>query len=264
MDKRFALEIESVNIENSGHKTFEVKNIFDVKPGQFFMITDYKNGEKPFSVSRITKERVSFTVKKLGSFTSGLFDMKPGDALYIRGPYGNGFDCELLAGKKLLLVGGGCGTGPLRSLAEYISGKAEINFINGARSKEDLLFEKGLDANLASYSCATDDGSAGIKGTVIDVCKNTVDLKSHDYIVTSGPEMMLCAVRDYLKDTGIPAFYLIERYMKCAVGICGQCSVDPLGVRVCVEGPVFDGDLLSRLTEFGVYKRDASGTCREF
>ncbi|MDA3899673.1 MAG: dihydroorotate dehydrogenase electron transfer subunit [Spirochaetes bacterium] len=264
MDRRFKLEILSVTSENGGHKTFEMKNVFDVSPGQFFMITDYENGEKPFSVSRITPDRIFFTVKEVGSFTTKLFEMSAGDSVYVRGPYGNGFNCELLAGKRLLFLGGGCGTGPLRSLAEFLPAETEITFINGARSKDDLLFKDGLAVPLSDFCCATDDGSAGTVGNVVDVCKNSVDLNSYDYIVTSGPEPMLCAVRDYISSFSVPAFYLIERYMKCAVGICGQCSVDPVGVRVCVEGPVFTGEMLNRLSEFGVYKRDASGTKHYF
>ena len=72
-------------------------------------------------------------------------------------------------------------------------------------------------------------------------------------------EIMMKGIFDILEDASIPAQYSLERYMKCALGVCGQCCVDNQGWRICVEGPVFENDKISQITEFAKYRRDASG-----
>ncbi|MFW5808805.1 MAG: dihydroorotate dehydrogenase electron transfer subunit, partial [Spirochaetota bacterium] len=131
------------------------------------------------------------------------------------------------------------------------------------RSADELLFPGGLIDAANQYDC-TDDGSAGEKGTVLDICALHLRYTDYDSIAVSGPEPMLQAVINSLDGLNVPSFFLIERYMKCAIGICGQCSLDPDGVRVCVEGPVFERSRLAALTEFGSYKRDAAGLRRPF
>lgn len=263
METRYYLKVKSVKDENATHRTFEFDNVFSPMPGQFFMLTDYENGEKPFSVSRITDESVFVTIKKLGCFTSAMYNLKAGDRVAIRGPYGSSFQVEGTR-KKALIIGGGCGIAPMRALVESIMDEYEILFISGARNKDEMLFYGELERDNVEVVYATDDGSVGTKGTVLDVLKDSVDLARFDALYTSGPEAMLKAILDYMEGRNLPSFFLIERYMKCAVGICGQCSVDPQGVRVCVEGPVFAGEDLAKLSEFGVYKRDASGTIVNF
>ena len=82
---------------------------------------------------------------------------------------------------------------------------------------------------------------------------------SYDYAFVCGPEIMMKGLFDILEDASIPAQYSLERYMKCALGVCGQCCVDSEGWRICVEGPVFENDKIKQITEFGKYRRDASG-----
>jgi dihydroorotate dehydrogenase electron transfer subunit len=258
LDKRRYVEIISTHQENKSHTTLEVGFSGAVRPGQFFMITDYENGEKPFSVSRITSDTIMFTIKNTGEFSSKLCGMKEGEKISLRGPYGNGFNTALLKGKKLLFVGGGCGTAPLRSLLEEVESSSRVTFVNGARDSDELLFGGVLKSVLAQAD-VTDDGSNGRKGSTLDYVKSEINIDDYDAVVLSGPEGMLKAFVNYLSDFKVKAFFLIERYMKCAIGICGQCCVDPEGVRVCIEGPVFTKEKLAGLTEFGLYKRDAAG-----
>ena len=77
--------------------------------------------------------------------------------------------------------------------------------------------------------------------------------------VSCGPEVMMKKLFDIVENFKIPAQFSMERYMKCGMGLCGQCCVDNVGWRVCVEGPVFWTDELRMISEFGQYRRDSSG-----
>jgi dihydroorotate dehydrogenase electron transfer subunit len=113
-----------------------------------------------------------------------------------------------------------------------------------------------LGANI--YPC-TDDGSFGFEGFATDCTVDLLKDSTYDYAFVCGPEIMMKGLFDILEDAKIPAQYSLERYMKCALGVCGQCCVDDEGWRICVEGPVFENDKISKITEFGKYRRDASG-----
>lgn len=258
MDTRTVVPVRSVLEENESHTTLEVDICTKVLPGQFFMLTDYEHGEKPFSVSRIRNGRISFTIKKTGDFSRHLCAMQPGDLISLRGPYGNGFPVRECYHKRVLMVGGGCGTAPLRALVDSICAVSDIDFVNGARSAGELLFPAGIAGVSRQFDC-TDDGTAGERGTVLDLYSRHLLFADYDVILASGPEMMLTAFINSLDGITVPSFFLIERYMKCAIGICGQCSIDPEGVRVCVEGPVFPREKLCMLSEFGRYARNAAG-----
>jgi dihydroorotate dehydrogenase electron transfer subunit len=105
----------------------------------------------------------------------------------------------------------------------------------------------------------TDDGTQGRRGFVTDVL-NEIDISEYDRIYTCGPEIMMARVFEILRDAGAHgrAEFSLHRYFKCAIGVCGACCMDPHGLRVCKDGPVFNGELLVD-SEFGEYKRGASG-----
>ena len=113
-----------------------------------------------------------------------------------------------------------------------------------------------LGANI--YPC-TDDGSFGFEGFATDCTVDLLKDSTYDYAFVCGPEIMMKGIFDILEDAKIPAQYSLERYMKCALGVCGQCCVDSEGWRICVEGPVFENDKITLITEFGKYRRDAYG-----
>ena len=108
------------------------------------------------------------------------------------------------------------------------------------------------------YHC-TDDGSFGFEGFATDCTIELLKDSTYDYAFVCGPEIMMRGRFDILEKAKIPAQYSLERYMKCALGVCGQCCVDDEGWRICVEGPVFENDKIKKITEFGKYRRDASG-----
>jgi dihydroorotate dehydrogenase electron transfer subunit len=240
-------------------------------PGQFVMIWSFtgERGEKPMSISIIDKKNneIGITVKKVGEFTKRLHELSVGDKLGIRGPYGNGFDVETIENKNILAIGGGVGMAPIACFTSHENEKrANIDLVCASVTKDELLFGEKFgnkDEEVDVFTC-TDDGTCGFKGfathRAIDLLKNN----SYDMAVVCGPELMMKGIYDLLEEHNTPGQYSMERYMKCAMGICGQCCVDKTGWRICVEGPVFSNKDLQQIEEFGKYHRDASGIKNSF
>jgi dihydroorotate dehydrogenase electron transfer subunit len=111
----------------------------------------------------------------------------------------------------------------------------------------------------AEVLVSTDDGSAGSKGFVTELLKSVLQKNKVGKICTCGPEMMMKKVVEISDEFKTPCEISLERYMKCGLGVCGQCCADPLGIRMCTEGPVIKKETAKRISEFGKYRRDASG-----
>ena len=107
----------------------------------------------------------------------------------------------------------------------------------------------------------TDDGSVGYQGFTTGKLEELLREDSEfDLIITCGPELMMKKVVEIGERYNIPVQVSLERYMKCGIGLCGQCALDEEGLCVCRDGPVFWGDRLKYISEFGKYKRDESGS----
>ena len=210
--------------------------------------------EIPMSVSAIAPTIKAITFRTIGDATQALSELQPGDQLGIRGPYGNGFT---ITGKRLLFVGGGTGIAMLAPAVEQARKKnRKVTVLLGVTTKNQLFFEKRLQRTGATVLVSTDDGSYGFKGFASDLAKELLKKETFDAVYTCGPEPMMHALLKF--SYNIPFQASLERYMKCAIGICGQCCVGK-GVRVCVDGPIFDGKALKKIQDFGVYRRDAAG-----
>ncbi len=255
MDKRTTLKIDKIIEETSDIRTFTFKHDLGAKPGQFIMLTDFEGGEKPFSISDCTKEEFSITIKRIGEFTTRLFQKCVGDYVSIRGAYGSSF---FISKNKVLLVGGGYAVPTFYFFAKtLLEAGADVTLINGARTKAEHVFAdrfKELDIKVIN---TIDDGSFGEKGTAVEIAQKIITQDRFDFLYASGPEMMMKALQNVIGDINYE--FLFERYMKCAIGICGNCTMDSLGLRLCVEGPVLPKKKIELLTEFGKYHRDASG-----
>ncbi|MBP9690441.1 dihydroorotate dehydrogenase electron transfer subunit [Candidatus Woesebacteria bacterium] len=268
-DKPLALPIKKIIIESERVKTFVFDYDFPGEPGQFVMCWIPGFDEKPFGI--IKKEGTGFmiSVAKVGASTEALHMMEVGDMLGFRGPYGSTF--TLPEEGSIALIAGGYGMVPLSYLAQEARKKdIDVHLFIGARNKEELLFKSWMEEIGVVVHASTDDGSEGYKGFNTDLFKNEVEnRKSNDQspmtkVYTVGPQIMELKIAQICWEHSIPFEVSLERYMKCGFGICGQCSVDPTGWRMCVEGPVIDGEKLKEITEFGKYHRTASGKVEKY
>ena len=242
------VRIEDVKIENPTVKTFFFHDSPHPIPGQFYMIWLPGVDEFPMSVS-YTGDIKGFTVKKVGRGTEKMHSLGKGDKLWIRGPYGRGFQMTNL---KAIFVGGGSG---IATLAPLIEKKKNGDIIIAARTESELLFSdrfKGKNVHIA-----TDDGSLGFRGFAHEILLKILEQEEYEIIYTCGPEMMLRKIVDIALQRGMKIQASLERFMKCGIGICDSCSIN--GYRVCVDGPVFTEKELAEMDELGKFKRDESG-----
>lgn len=254
------VEIKEIIDETPTIKTFKFdwnyEELGKPNPGEFVMVWNFKN-EKPMSIAQINDDELAITVKNIGEFTSQLHTLEVGDMVGIRGSYGNGFD-NTFEGKRIIAIGGGVGMAPINAIASDLASKNDVEVICAAQTKDELLYGEALERIVDVHYC-TDDGSFGFEGFATNCLSGLLEDSTYDYAFVCGPEIMMKGIFDILEDAGIPGQYSLERYMKCALGVCGQCCVDGEGWRICVEGPVFENDKIYRITEFAKYRRDASG-----
>ena len=235
-------------------KTLTFKNPEKVKPGQFYMIWIPGVDEIPMSVSYFKGDVKGITFRKVGDATSALYKLKPGDKIGVRGPYGNGFK---IAGKHLLFVGGGTGIATLAPAVEQATkNKIKSTVIIGFKKKSEIFFEDRLKGYGANVLVSTDDGSRGYKGFASDLTKDVLKKEKIDSVLTCGPEIMMKNILSHCNNILFQAS--LERHMRCSIGICGQCCIGK-GLRVCIDGPVFDGKTLKNVEDFGIYRRDSAG-----
>ena len=247
-----AVEITEVVTETPRIRTLRFSDSFPFTPGQFVMVWVPGMDEIPMA---LTSPR-SISVLAVGDATRALCAMRAGDRIGIRGPFGKGFHVE----GQTLAIAGGIGAAPLLPLAE--AGKVNA-FLVGATTAEELPFRSALSASTTLH-VATDDGSAGHHGVVTRLLDELV-LEVYDHFCVCGPEPMLRRVLDILAGKGLEGRgqFSLHRYMKCGIGVCGSCCIDPSGMQVCRNGPVFTGDQL-RDSELGRYARNGSGVRRRF
>jgi len=243
--------IKEVIVESGAVRTFCFQEPLAPRPGQYMMVWVRGVDEIPMSFSGPDR----MTVHAVGEATRALFDLRAGDGLGLRGPLGNGFS---LTGRKILLVGGGVGVAPLAFLGEEArKAGIEVTSLIGFRTAADVVLKSRME-RLGELILTTDDGSDGLKGFV-SAGLGELDLEEIDQIYLCGPELMMWDVINRCKRRAGQIQACINRYFKCAVGVCGSCCLDPQGIRVCVEGPVITADRLLE-GEFGRYRRGPSGS----
>jgi len=201
------------------------------------------------------------TVKDVGDTTKFLCSIKEGSSLGIRGPFGVGYK---IRGKKPLIAAGGIGIAGLRLLAYKMVNKGIFpTIVIGARTSSENIFHREFEdlgrKGLLEYLPITDDGSLGQKGLASQAVKELISSQSFDQLYGCGPERMLYEIFKIAVQNKIQLQLSLERYMKCAIGICGQCALDDSGLLVCKDGPVFSRNDLLRSSDFGRYIRSASG-----
>jgi dihydroorotate dehydrogenase electron transfer subunit len=224
-----------------------------VSPGQFIMVWIPGMDEIPMSVSFIGGT-AGITVKEVGEATRALSSLQRGDGIGVRGPYGNGWR---LPPGRVLCVGGGVGMAPIATAVEAIGDRGRVDVAIGARDIGEIIFEARARSFSGDVRVATDDGSYGHKGTAVSLADEMMREKRYDMVLGCGPEVMNYYLQKACRENGVPCQLSLERLMKCGAGLCGSCVID--GMRVCTDGPVFSGDEVMRMSEFGRWKRDDTG-----
>lgn len=254
--KLFELKIEDEHIND----------FFDYMPGQFVLLTVFGVGEVPIGITSSPTKRGSFElgIRKVGNVTSKLHQMKIGDVVGVRGPFGNGFPMEEIKHKDLLFIFGGTGYFPSRSAIKDAIDRREhygkIMILYGDRCPTDVLFpweneeyEKRKDIIFHQTVDRDDDrcwdGNIGVVTTLIPEVAKKINPENTVTIVC-GPPIMYKFVIIELEKIGMKSenIYLsLERRMKCGVGKCCHCGIGDK--FVCLDGPIFTLDQIRGVLE---------------
>ncbi len=245
-DVRF-FQVRPVEVEKALGLTY--------KPGQFMMVSLFGAGEAPFSISSSPSRPglLEFGIRKAGVLTDELHKLKENELIGVRGPYGNGFPIERMMGQDLIIVVGGLGAIPLRSLLLYALDNRDqfgkIYFLYGAKRPAEMLFRreffelKERDDLECLYAVDGDDTGAWTEkiGVVTTLFQEVKDIDPEKtYAAVCGPPAMYRYVIDKLVAVKIPKHQILmtlERRMRCGIGKCGHCIIG--SIYTCMDGPIF-------------------------
>ena len=233
------------------------------RPGQFVELSIFGIGEAPISISSSPTKKGSFelAVRNVGNVTNALHSMDTGTTVGIRGSFGNGFPVDNLKGKDILIVAGGIGLFPLRSLINYVLDNRKefgrLIVLSGSRTPQERMFARELgnwqkreDMELLETVDKRDQSWMGNVGVVTTLFPKVDIDPENTFAITVGPPVMYKFVVAACQKKGIADEQIImslERRMKCGVGKCGHCQIN--GVYVCQEGPVFTYAQIKKLEE---------------
>lgn len=223
-----------------------------IRPGQFVGVyTDDPSRilPRPISICRWDpdKKQIRLVYRISGGGTAVIAAKQPGEKAAMLGILGNGYDTEKLSGKKVVLMGGGIGIPPMLELAASLSGKADVTAVLGYRTND--LFLKEDFEKYCRVVIATDDGTAGVHGTVIDAAKAQGLIP--EAVCACGPMPMLRGVKAFAQENGAQCFISLEERMACGIGACLGCVCRTVNkdahshvnnTRICTEGPVFNAE----------------------
>jgi NAD(P)H-flavin reductase len=221
--------------------------------GQFNMLYVFGVGEIPISISGdpTRPEPLVHTIRAVGTVSRMMQKIKRKDVIGVRGPFGSHWPIEQAIGKDIVIIAGGIGLAPLRSVIYQVLAQREkyrrVSLIYGARTPEDVLYRKECERwqkqPYLDVYITVDRGTSSWRGSVGLVTK-LIPRASFDaqntIALICGPEIMMRFSAIELEKRGIPAeniFISMERNMKCAIGFCGHCQYNRS--FVCKDGPVF-------------------------
>ena len=247
----FKSKILNIQKHTETDYTFRMEFEGVVKPGQFFEVSIPKFGESPISVSEIGEGYIDLTIRRVGLVTDVIHSFFVGGTLFLRGPYGNGFDVNLYKDKEVIVAAGGTGLAPVKGIVDYFAKHPQeskkFNLISGFKSPKDILFKDDLKAWAESINVilTVDSAEESYPGNIGLITKYVSDIPVENIdevqvIVVGPPIMMKFTVAEFIKrgvkEENIWVSY--ERKMCCGVGKCGHCKIDD--TYICLEGPVFN------------------------
>ena len=226
------------------------------EPGQFVQVSVLGVGEAPISIASWGGDTVTLHIREVGNVTRALAGCRPGDSVFVRGPYGNGFPMADVWGHNLVLAGGGCGVASLKGVIEYVHRHrdeyGDVTIFLGFRSAQDLIFPDRVEHwrthfpvyvsldTLREGQCL--DASEGF---VSDLMRRTDIPPGESAALLCGPPVMMRLAAQVLEDKGLEDSHIclsMERLMYCAIGQCCHCMIG--GKFTCLDGPVFRWDAL--------------------
>ncbi|MEM3832778.1 MAG: dihydroorotate dehydrogenase electron transfer subunit [Thermoprotei archaeon] len=225
--------------------TFKLKYpIKQSQPGNYVMVWLPGIKEAPFSVYSHESTKISLIIEAVGPLTKKLINLKNGEKVGIRGPYGNSF--TLRSNLSYMLVAGGSGTPPIFFALNKLKPIAkDITYLIGAHTSDELFLIDEAKLYSVKVFVATDDGSLGFKGFVTQLANDLLKKEKIDMILTCGPEPMIKTMYELAVKYNVMLEASMSRIIKCSLGFCGSCVLEPKGYRVCTDGPVFNKDQLS-------------------
>jgi len=250
------LRVKEVRKENPNALTIFIQGSIDYQPGQFIMLWLPGVDEKPFALSYHEDDYFAVTIEKKGEFTNKISEIKKGDKVGIRGPFGHGFTIK----DNAVVVAGGLGIAPALGLIKTIKNSV---IIQGAKSKRFLLYLRDnrilewASKNNNTIAYCTDNGTFGIPGFTTHVFEQALKKINPSIVYTCGPEKMIQAIFNICEKNKIECEASLERFMKCGIGLCGSCAINDQ--LVCKDGPVFNSEKIRKLTELGKFAKLPSG-----
>jgi sulfhydrogenase subunit gamma (sulfur reductase) len=224
-------------------------------PGQFAMISVLGAGEAPFCLSSTPSRPglLEFCIRRTGVLTEAVHRLKENDMIGLRGPFGNGFPTEDMEGKNVIIVMGGLGVAPLRSVLLYCLDNRDlfnnVILLHGAKNPAEMIFREeffhlkrreDLECHLTVDADNTGEWKENV-GVVTTLFPKLAKIDpSNTYALVCGPPIMYKFVLKELIKLEIPKNQILmtlERRMKCGVGKCGHCAIDY--IYTCIDGPVF-------------------------
>lgn len=252
-------KVEQIIVENSQISTFVLafsdhtyNDAFRYQPGQFMMVSMPHCGEAPISISSTPTRpgAIHLSVRRAGKLTAAMHELRTGDTIGLRGPYGRPFPMEQLQKKDLLFVAGGIGLAPLRAVVNACLDQRDqfgtLTVLYGSRTPSDIAFredlgmwqQQGVECRLTVD--VTEPGWNGSVGLVTSLLDDLQPNVNQSTALICGPPLMFRAVLGRLVSMGFGDHQVLttmERHMKCGVGICRHCHMDTK--LACVDGPVF-------------------------
>lgn len=242
--------------------TYRIEFDKPLLPGQFLQVSIPKVGECPISVSDFGCGYVDMTIRHVGKVTNTIKELNKGDWIFLRGPYGNGFNMDNYRGKHLVIAAGGTGLAPVKKIINHFHKNPcevkRMDVLIGFKTPKDILFKDEVNEWISNEKINTvltvdrnDESWACNTGFITDfVCNVKIDdTNNAEVIIVGPPVMMSCTAREFLK-LGIKEeniWVSFERNMSCGLGKCGHCKVDE--TYVCLEGPVFKYNAAKKLID---------------
>ncbi|SHI74367.1 anaerobic sulfite reductase subunit B [Geosporobacter subterraneus DSM 17957] len=246
---------EIIDIQHQTKIDYTYRLAYDITPqnGQFVEVSIPKIGEAPISISDFGPGYIDMTIRRVGKVTDYLHNLRVGDSMFLRGPYGNGFSLDQYKGKHLIITAGGTGLAPVKSIINHFHRNPQeiekLDLLIGFKSSKDILFAEEIEAwkknekfNVILTIDREEEGWSGNVGLVTQYVPalHIPDTDNLEIIIVGPPMMMKFTGLEYLKRNirEDQIWVSFERKMSCGIGKCGHCKIDE--IYVCLEGPVFN------------------------